>query len=357
MKISQPTGFHGIRAAFAVAFGLIPTLASMVASPLASAFEGERFYHKDWLLACDNTGTCRAAGYSAEGNRNAVALMFTRQAGPATDISAKVFLGDFSELEPWPTEINLYIDGQELGPVAGELLSSVQVQALLAVMTRDARIEIGDGKANWLLSGSGASAVFRKMDEYQGRQGTPFAVVAKGNKPESSVKAPQPLPKIINKANKGELRPVPKDSAQYNELVSALRNSIKDGENIADVECQQLFAEGPDIATVNIGQGYTLIEASCWLAAYNYGSGYWLLADGDKQPRPLPVSGNDYADGIISAAHKGRGIGDCWSFESWVFDGTQMVKAGISDTGMCRGIAAGGIDPMPTYVSEVISNP
>lgn len=59
----------------------------------ANAFEGESFQHKDWYLACDNTGTCRAAGYSDIGSLNPVAVMFTREAGPATPITAKVFLG------------------------------------------------------------------------------------------------------------------------------------------------------------------------------------------------------------------------------------------------------------------------
>ncbi|ENY3834599.1 DUF1176 domain-containing protein [Vibrio vulnificus] len=48
----------------------------------ANAFEGEGFQHKDWYLACDNTGTCRAAGYSDTDSLNPVAVMFTREAGP-----------------------------------------------------------------------------------------------------------------------------------------------------------------------------------------------------------------------------------------------------------------------------------
>ncbi|MDU7869659.1 MAG: hypothetical protein E7J78_21350, partial [Pantoea sp.] len=30
---------------------------------LAASPQGFSFAHKDWELACDNTGTCRAAGY------------------------------------------------------------------------------------------------------------------------------------------------------------------------------------------------------------------------------------------------------------------------------------------------------
>ncbi|MBF4359577.1 DUF1176 domain-containing protein, partial [Vibrio anguillarum] len=134
----------------------------------ANAFEGESFQHKDWYLACDNTGTCRAAGYSDTDSLNPVAVMFTREAGPATPVTAKVYLGDESDFEPWPEQINLYIDSQDLGPIKHDILTAMQVQALLAVVTKDSLIEIGDGKSNWVLSGNGASAVFRRMDEYQG---------------------------------------------------------------------------------------------------------------------------------------------------------------------------------------------
>ncbi len=99
-----------------------------------------------------------------------------------------------------------------------------------------------------------------------------------------------------------------------------------------------------------------MVQATgCWMAAYNYGSSYWLLDEGESAlPKLLNISGNDYSDGIVSSAHKGRGLGDCWSFESWVFDGKTMVRSNDSTTGLCRGIAAGGIDPMPIWVSEVV---
>ena len=41
------------------------TLFASLSTPLW-ADEGVSFSHKDWELACDNTLTCRAAGYSAE---------------------------------------------------------------------------------------------------------------------------------------------------------------------------------------------------------------------------------------------------------------------------------------------------
>ncbi|HAS8441197.1 TPA: DUF1176 domain-containing protein [Vibrio vulnificus] len=319
----------------------------------ANAFEGESFQHKDWYLACDNTGTCRAAGYSDTDSLNPVAVMFTREAGPATPVTAKVYLGDESDFEPWPEQINLYIDSQDLGPIKHDILTAMQVQALLAVVTKDSLIEIGDGKSNWVLSGNGASAVFRRMDEYQGRQNTPFAIVAKGQSAESKVIPAADLPTLVNVGGDAIMKSLEPESAQYAKLLPQLRATYQDEGD--STECGRLFEESPSISIAKFNNGQSLIEASCWMAAYNYGSSYWLLDEGESAlPKLLNISGNDYSDGIISSAHKGRGLGDCWSFESWVFDGKTMVRSNDSTTGLCRGIAAGGIDPMPIWVSEVV---
>ncbi|WP_425493064.1 DUF1176 domain-containing protein [Novilysobacter antarcticus] len=57
MKPSQVTTIHG---ALAAAF-------LCAVAPLANAAEpGIEFSHDDWTLACDNTRTCRAAGYQSE---------------------------------------------------------------------------------------------------------------------------------------------------------------------------------------------------------------------------------------------------------------------------------------------------
>lgn len=320
----------------------------------ASAFEGESFQHKDWYLACDNTGTCRAAGYSDLGSLNPVAVMFTREAGPATPVTAKVYLGDEDDFEHWPEQINLYIDAQELGPIKHDVLTAMQVQAILAVVTKDALIEIGDGKSNWVLSGSGASAVFRRMDEYQGRQDTPFAIVAKGQGAESKVSPAAAIPTLVNVGGDAMMKSLEPGSAQYARLLPQLRASYQ---AVGDSsECDMLFKEAPSIVIAKLNNGQSLIGASCWMAAYNFGSSYWLLGEGDADlPKRLNISGNDYSDGRVFSAHKGRGLGDCWSFESWLFDGKKMVRSSDSTTGLCRGIAAGGIDQMPTWVSEVVS--
>ena len=54
------------------------------------------------------------------------------------------------------------------------LLQQAQTDALVAALPRQARIEIIDGKGKaWPISDRGAAAVLLKMDEAQGRLGTP----------------------------------------------------------------------------------------------------------------------------------------------------------------------------------------
>jgi len=52
--------------------------------------------------------------------------------------------------------------------------------------------------------------------------------------------------------------------------------------------------------------------------------------------------------------HKGRGLGDCWSGESWVWGRKTFVRAKKFTTGMCRMIELGGAWDLPTVVTQVI---
>jgi hypothetical protein len=69
-------------------------------------------------------------------------------------------------------------------------------------------------------------------------------------------------------------------------------------------------------------------------------------------PRQVTDSGSDYTGGRITSAQKGRGIGDCWSFDEWVWDGRRFAPIRSGTTGMCKGMA-GGAWPLPTYVATV----
>src|SRR5262252_361888 len=99
----------------ALAFALLPVLAG------AAAGESVRFEHKDWELSCDNTRTCRAAGYQHDENAPAVSVLLTRSAGPGQAVTGKVALGSYDvqgSNPPSPARVTLAIAGRSLGTVA-----------------------------------------------------------------------------------------------------------------------------------------------------------------------------------------------------------------------------------------------
>ena len=56
----------------------IASIAAIPAPARAQSANGLYFQHRDWEIACDNTGTCRAAGYHAEADDRRVSVLLTR---------------------------------------------------------------------------------------------------------------------------------------------------------------------------------------------------------------------------------------------------------------------------------------
>ncbi|WP_313170913.1 DUF1176 domain-containing protein [Massilia oculi] len=315
------------------------------------------FQHHDWELACDNTRTCRAAGYHAEDGRNPpLSVLLERKAGSDEPFLARLRLGESDDGIDLPATLAMQVDGRALGTVElkGEesigSLSVSQAQALLRAVSGAGKVNWRAGGRTWTLSGKGASAVLLKMDEFQGRLGTPGAAMRKGARPERDVLPPLPAPLVTAApVPAGELAPPGKEEERI--LLATLRktagnNDCADLEAIATGESE--FAYAPLTSTT------MLVSARCWRGAYNEGHGYWVANRKPPfSPQLVTQSGTDYDKGVIGAAHKGRGIGDCWGHDEWVWDGRRFVHTASSTTGMCRGIAAGGGWNLPTLVSEV----
>jgi hypothetical protein len=95
-------------------------LLTLCASLTAAGKElGFSFSQGDWEVVCDNTRTCRMAGYSSEdaddGERGSVRI--TRAVGPDTPLEGEVTLADLNEDEEYkpPRVLTLWIDGQSQG--------------------------------------------------------------------------------------------------------------------------------------------------------------------------------------------------------------------------------------------------
>lgn len=344
------------------AVGLLLALGVCAAAPDTNA-EGFHFEHKDWELACDNTGTCRAAGYHADEADLQVSVLLTRSAGPGTTATASVMLGDYQQHPevtklPASATLTMWIHGRSLGPVrleGGSLtghLSPAQTQALIAALPRaSSQIAWRHGRTEWVLSDRGAKAVLLKMDEAQGRLGTVGAWVARGERDERQVPGPRQAPRVTAAAlppttDADRIWPQRQGPA----LLAALRANVK----ATEANCDRLLDQTPDEWSVTrLTAHRLLVSTPCWLAAYNFGSGAWVVQDRPPYQATLVTdSASDASDGEITASHKGRGLGDCWSSESWVWDGQRFVRTGAHSTGQCKLITAGGAWQLPTWVTR-----
>lgn len=344
---------------------LILALAAALLPFYAHAFNpsGLYFEHDKWELACDNTGTCRAAGYGGNSNEGlATSVLLTRQAGAGQQVSGQIMLGHYGEREaiarmPAKFNLELWINDTASGSLEFSResftadLSPAQVAALLAALPGHATVELHRENELWgEVSDAGAAAIFLKMDEYQGRLGTPGAVIRKGSRPESSVPPAVARPKFMPAPT---AKPQPAD-ARFIErhrmpLVTALRTSVT-----AD-ECEELFDDEKlySLKALRLTSSQMLVSMRCWIAAYNAGAGYWVVNDKPPfRPALVTTTGDNYAAGKISEMHKGRGLGDCWTYKTRRWNGKQFQLTAESTTGMCELIAPGGAWSLPTVVTQ-----
>jgi hypothetical protein len=329
------------------------TLAFLAALVATGAGAGVQFSHKDWEMACDNTRTCRAAGYQADDATPAVSVLLTRPAGAGQAVAAQVALGSYEESTTLrlPNKVDLTIGGRSFGAIALKdddgtgMLDAAQVAALVQALLRSDEIAFVAGKERWRLSDAGAAAVLLRMDDVQGRVGTTGALVRKGSRGEQGVLPALPKPVVRAAALHGP--------AVGEALAIAVLRSL----GKAPEDCQALneTAEPPKIWRLDAHR--VLVSARCWMAAYNEGYGFWLA--NDRRPyKPVEVTtdGTDFDPrlGRIVSMQKGRGLGDCFSIDHWVWDGASFVHTEEATTGMCRLVAPGGPWMLTTFVSEVV---
>ena len=225
-------------------------------------------------------------------------------------------------------------------------LTPAQVRTVLPALLRADQADVTAGDLKWTLSLAGLNAVLLKMDEAQGRAGTPGALASRGSKAESGALSPLPLP-VVNAVKPPKARPA--DAALLGKIAPALdlteaKDQCNGGEKIdaKSFELQRLSAS------------QVILMLPCGMGAYNYSQLVWLANDRPPyNPQLIEANGDfDPADGSLHMSMKGRGVGDCWAMQSWHFDGKAFVLSEESGDGLCRGFA-GGAWNLPSYVTQV----
>ena len=337
---------------------LLLTLLPVAAMATSIKAIGENY--QDWDLVCDNTGTCRMAGYQDESS-DPVSILFTRAAGENAAVEGKFTILPFGEADrdvQVGQDIEIWLNGKSLGKVkhisddAPDKLTEEQTKALLSGLKKESEIRLTYGKTTLKVSDKGAAAAMLKMDEFQQRLNTPSALIRQGQE-KHAVLAPQAAPKIeavsVNNHKTIELK---RGEKQFNHVLALLRKA-HDG-------CVDEDLESQDITIYPLTQNKVLAEALCARAAYQY-TNYYAVLD-DKLSKVEQVLADQYNEAgydekqgyaFVRGIYKGRVIGDCWNSEDAVWNGKIFIRTSEWTTGSCKGFP-GGAWQLPTFVSDII---
>ena len=316
--------------------------------------------YQDWDLVCDNTGTCRMAGYQDESS-DPVSILFTRAAGENAAVEGKFTILPFGEADrdvQVGQDIEIWLNGKSLGKVkhisddAPDKLTEEQTKALLSRLKKESEIRLAYGKTTLKVSDKGAAAAMLKMDEFQQRLNTPSALIRQGQE-KHAVLAPQPAPKIeVVSVNNRKTTELKRGEKQYNNVLALLRKA-HDG-------CVDEDLESQDITIYPLTHNKVLAEALCFKGAYQ-STNYYAVLD-DKLSKVEQVLADQYNEAgydekqgyaFVRGTYKARGIGDCWSGDDAVWNGKIFIRTSEWTTGSCKGFT-GGAWQLPTFVSDII---
>ncbi len=294
---------------------------------------GELKTFTDWTVGCDNTLRCTLGSLLPEGGgETTITLNITREPGPVTNAGGKISLALETRNDNEATRrppASFTVDGE---PIALR-----DAAALASAIANAQSLKILDANGGTLatLSLKGAAAALRYIDAQQGRAGSTDAIVAKGPAPS---RAPTPSLPII-----AAIPPSGTAAKLTAAQVATLRKRAT---------CD---LEGFTPETHALGGGKSLVILPCSTGAYNL-IGALFIVDGAKitpaqldAPSGFEATGADtgtsvksiingaFENGILTSYAKGRGLGDCGSRQSFVWDATRFRLSKQADMGECRG--------------------
>ncbi|MCL6351741.1 DUF1176 domain-containing protein [Pectobacterium polaris] len=341
---------------------LTALITGMPVLAFATTFADSTFFHKDWEVVCDNTLTCRAAGYSPEEKYTGedkeaqdVSILITRHAGQNTPITADVTLAEVDKAMPQGTKLTLTIDGVDKGQLTSTgdnlwQLNETQIPLVLQALKGSGKVAFHHNGIVSELSGAGAYAVLLKMDERQGRIGKTDAITKKGS--ESSALPAVATPVIYAAATK-QARSRNLTDAEQAAIQKTLLKTLKADD--CDSFPPQDYQKAEPIERIPLNDSMSLLSTLCWRAAYNEGYAYWVIDNAmQTQPQLVTTSGTGYENGEITSVQKGRGLADCMSDEAWAWDGKAFQLSRMSITGSCRMIRLGGTWDLPYWTTTVV---
>ena len=327
---------------------------------MATSIKGIGNY-QDWDLVCDNTGTCRMAGYQDESS-DPVSILFTRAAGENAAVEGKFTILPFGEADrdvQVGQDIEIWLNGKSLGKVkhisddTPDKLTEEQTKALLSGLKKESEIRLTYGKTTLKVSDKGAAAAMLKMDEFHQRLNTPSALIRQGQE-KHAVLAPKVEPKIdaVSVKNRKTIE-LKLGEKQYDNVLALLRKA-HDG-------CVDEDLESQDITIYPLTHNKVLAEALCFKGAYQ-STNYYAVLD-DKLSKVEQVLAEQYNEAgydekqgyaFVRGSYKGRALGDCWAGQDAVWNGKIFIRTSHWMTSACYKGFTGGAWQLPIFVSHVI---
>jgi len=298
----------------------------------------------DWAVACDNVRVCEMTSLipeieESDGSDSGASFSIARAAGPGGG-----FFFEVSTNGGIAGPVSVRIDGKRIvdGDVAndGMTLAGDAADRIVATMANGKRLTLNrkTGKEVAHASLTGSAAALRFIDAEQRRAGTVTAAVAGGTKPASAVPPVAPLPKVPSIAPSGAAAKVTPA------LIKTMRSLSG---------CDTEDGQSSDPITGNaIGGGKTLVLLPCGAGAYNFSTvpfvvtaGKPVIARFDSPPGWTVAEGTpnlvnadwDAKLGRLGSYNKARGLGDCGSSETYVWDGAMFRLIEATQMSECRG--------------------
>ena len=296
-----------------------------------------------WLVACDNMRSCEARGFDGKTEAD---LRIVRDAG---DTPASVALTLSGRLDP----DTLRLDEAPLPLVAGwtfkqedglATLSTVDPSAVRAFLrrVRDARrIAFGTEDAGVPLDG--LTAALMRMDDVQGRAGTPTPLMSAAG-PNAVARAPG-LP-----SRPAWRAPAALSKRQASVLAATTRMAQAAALRVGD--CDKTNGDQAHALDAR----HAVVVLSCMNHAYQSSSLVYVTprrgGSAAEVALPLPTlprqrdnalteAGFNPASGTLSFGAKGRGLADCGLSASWVWSGGAFRLVEMTRQSRCGGAMPG----------------
>ena len=302
------------------------------------------FTYGDWAVACDNTRRCEAVGYQRDGEEPA-ALYLRREAGPGQPVQLTLMLD--TGRGNVPGKVTLKVGQTVLRDVVPEQeIDEEQAAGLVAALLKGERAEVEAGTRRWSVSLNGASAALLKMDDLQGRVGTPGALVRKGTKKEASVLPALPVPLLRApppaRARPGDTR-----------LLAAISKSISKRECGGLSGDKEEDEREKERSLGRLSGNKVLLLIKCGHGSYQSSSEAWIANDKPPfaaEPAILPLDGkhNDntvtnahFHEGELSSYDKWQATMECGSSVKWLWTGKGFALMSWETAAQCRGFPEG----------------